>query len=174
MELLEQIGEQQRSLDALIVPVGGGGMLSGCSVATRALSPHTRIFAAEPEKVNDAYRTFESKTRQSNPPGTQSVADGLLTNLGEAAFSIVLDKVEHVFTVTEAQIIHAMQLVWSRMKLCIEPSAGVGVAVALYNPEFHDTVRKHNLTDIGIILCGGNVDITRAIKLFQEYQNNEQ
>lgn len=170
LEALAQTAEEKTPLDCLIVPVGGGGMLSGCSVATKSLSPHVKVFAAEPEAVNDTYRSFKSKSPQKNDPSKPlSVADGLLTNLGEIAFQVVMEHVDDVFVVTEEMIVRAMHLVWGRMKLCIEPSAAVGLAVALYNPEFAKTVKDQNLRRIGIVLCGGNVDFARAVALFQAH-----
>ncbi|KAI9311578.1 tryptophan synthase beta subunit-like PLP-dependent enzyme [Dichotomocladium elegans] len=172
LELVGQVATLGAApLDALIVPVGGGGMLSGSTIATKALSPLTRVFAAEPENVNDAFRSFYGKERLTNAIGARSVADGLLTSIGEIAFSVVLDNVDGVFTVTEEQIIRAMELVWGRMKICIEPSAAVGVAVALYNDKFHRLIKEEKLQRIGIILSGGNVDISQAAKLFASIQH---
>ncbi|KAI9270715.1 tryptophan synthase beta subunit-like PLP-dependent enzyme [Phascolomyces articulosus] len=164
LELLAQ--EQQ--LDALVIPVGGGGMLSGNTIATKALSPQTFVFAAEPLEVNDTYRSYTTKGRVANTVGARSVADGLLTNLGEIAFSVVIKNVDGVFVVTEREIIQAMELIWGRMKLCIEPSAAVGVAVVLYNKEFHARVKKEQIRKIGVILCGGNVDLVTAASLFEQ------
>ncbi|KAI9492912.1 tryptophan synthase beta subunit-like PLP-dependent enzyme [Zychaea mexicana] len=166
---LETVAQEQQ-LDALVVPVGGGGMLSGCSIATKALSPRTRVFAAEPLDVNDTYRSYAAKERVTNTVGARSVADGLLTNLGEIAFSVVMENVDGVFVVTEKEIIQAMQLVWGRMKLCIEPSAAVGLAVVLYNKDFHARVKQDELRRIGIILCGGNVDFANAVALFEKFK----
>ncbi|KAG2219459.1 hypothetical protein INT45_008107 [Circinella minor] len=167
---LEAIAQEQHSFDALIIPVGGGGMLSGNSIATKALSPKTLVFAAEPLEVNDTFQTFTTKERTRNKVGAQSVADGLLTNLGDIAYSVVMKHVDDVFVVTEKEIIQAMQLIWGRMKLCIEPSAAVGLAVVLYNKAFHHRVQKDSIKRIGIILSGGNVDFANAIHLFEKFK----
>ncbi|KAI7859240.1 serine racemase [Circinella umbellata] len=167
---LEAIAQEQRSFDALIIPVGGGGMLSGNSIATKALSPKTLVFAAEPLEVNDAFQTFTTKERTRNKVGAKSVADGLLTNLGDIAYSVVMKNVDDIFVVTEKEIIQAMQLIWGRMKLCIEPSAAVGLAVVLYNKAFHSRVQKDSIKRIGIILSGGNVDFAHAIDLFEKFK----
>lgn len=154
-------------MDAIIIPVGGGGMLTGCTVAAKSLKPDIKVFAAEPELVNDCYRSFKNGEQSTNIQGAQSVADGLLTNLGDLAFKNI-QNVDDVFTVSEQDIIRSMKLVWSRMKLCIEPSAAVGVAVAL-SDMFQQTIKEQGLKRIGIVLCGGNVDIGTAIELFNKY-----
>ncbi|KAI8886073.1 tryptophan synthase beta subunit-like PLP-dependent enzyme, partial [Backusella circina FSU 941] len=166
LELLSQVTE----LDALIIPVGGGGLLTGCTVAARGLNPAIKVFAAEPELVNDCYRSFHEKRRVNNSEnGTLSVADGLLTNLGELALS-QLDNIDDIFTVSEQEIVTAMKLVWERMKLCIEPSAAVALAVALYNKQFQSIAKEQGIKRIGIIFSGGNVDITAAIDLFNRFK----
>ncbi|KAI7881386.1 tryptophan synthase beta subunit-like PLP-dependent enzyme, partial [Lichtheimia hyalospora FSU 10163] len=167
LETIAQVGElvQGASLDAMLIPVGGGGMLSGCAVAAKALSPGTRIYGAEPKAVDDCQRSYKEKKRLANKPGTQSVADALLADLGEIPFAIMSEYVDGIFSVSEEEIVRAMGLVWTRMKICIEPSAAVALAVALYNPEFHQIIRQNNLQRIAIILCGANVDVARAALL---------
>ncbi|KAI9306337.1 pyridoxal-5'-phosphate-dependent protein beta subunit [Cunninghamella echinulata] len=175
LEFLAQISEQGTALDALIIPVGGGGMLSGCAVTAKSIASNILVFGAEPEIVNDTYRSYYSEkgnnknkdewTRQINNVGATSVADGLLTNVGKNTFPIIMQYVDGIYTVTEEQILQAMKLIWNRMKLCIEPSAATGVAVVLYNTEFHQMAKEKQIKKIGIVLCGGNVDIDRAAKL---------
>lgn len=99
-----------------------------------------------------------------------SCADGLLTGLGTNTFQIIIDNVDAIFTVTENQIIKAMQLVWERMKQVIEPSAAVGLAVALYNEDFQ---KLDGITTIGVVLCGGNVQYDRAAQLFAGVTNED-
>jgi threonine dehydratase/serine racemase len=148
LELLEDVPD----LDAVVAPVGGGGLLSGFCVASRGVNPAIRVFGAEPLGADDAAR---SKALGEWVPQTapDSIADGLLTSLGQLTWPIIRDQVEGVYTVTEEQIRAALQLVWERMKLVIEPSAAVGVAVVL-SDEFRALagVRK-----VGVVLCGGNV-----------------
>lgn len=167
LELLSQVED----LDAIVIPVGGGGMLTGCAVAAKSLNPNIKVFAAEPAAVDDCYQSFKTQKRSSNPVTTTSVADGLLTDLGDIAYASIQKYVDDVFTVTEKEIIQATQFVWERLKQCIEPSAGVGVAVTLYNQEFQEKIKEHNLKRIGIILCGGNVDISKVVDLFQKYKD---
>jgi threonine dehydratase/serine racemase len=148
LELLEDVPD----LDAVVAPVGGGGLLSGFCVASRGVNPAIRVFGAEPLGADDAAR---SKALGEWVPQTapNSIADGLLTSLGQLTWPIIRDQVEGVYTVTEEQIRAALRLVWERMKLVIEPSAAVGVAVVL-SDEFRALagVRK-----VGVVLCGGNV-----------------
>ncbi|KAI9339858.1 tryptophan synthase beta subunit-like PLP-dependent enzyme [Pilaira anomala] len=167
LELLSQVND----LDAIIVPVGGGGMLTGCSIAAKSLNPAIKVYAAEPTNVNDCYRSFKNKERLVNTNTSSSVADGLLTNLGDIAYAEIHKHVDDVFIVSEKKIINTMELIWGRMKLCLEPSAVVGVAVALHNKEFQEKIKKDGVKRIGIVLSGGNVDIVNAVQLFQKYKD---
>ena len=137
-------------LDAVLAPVGGGGMIAGISLAVRLVAPGVRVFGAEPVAADDAARSKAAGVRQSQPPPV-TVADGLTTTLGDLTWPVVRDHVEQIFTVTEAEILAAMELVRARMKLVIEPSAAVGVAAVL-RPAFAAAgVRR-----VGVVLCGGN------------------
>lgn len=168
LEFLEQAAELGSALDAVLVPVGGGGMLSGSAITCRSLSPDTRVFGAEPLLANDAQTSLEKGIRQE-PLVPLSCADGLLTALGSNTFQVIVDHVDAIFTVTEEEIIRAMKLVWERMKQVIEPSAAVGLAVALYNQEFRSLP---GLNTIGVVLCGGNVQMSRAMELFASIDNS--
>ncbi|KAJ3116361.1 hypothetical protein HDU96_009824 [Phlyctochytrium bullatum] len=157
--LMLEFIQQTADLDAVIIPVGGGGMLSGCSVAAKSLKPNIRIFAAEPEQAADVATAFQSNPRvqvkqHASPPKT--FADGLLTTTGDLTWPIIRDLVEDVFTVTEEEIAKAMKLVFERMKVVIEPSAAVGVAAVLYSKKFREL---KGISNIGIVLCGGNLDL---------------
>lgn len=165
LELLSQV----EGLDAIIVPVGGGGMLTGCSIAAKALNPNIKVYAAEPEAVNDCYRSFKNKKLVTNDVA-KSVAEGLLTNLGEIAYSEIHNNVDDVFTVSEKEIINAMEIIWGRMKLCTEASSAVGLAVILYNKQFQEVIKRDGVKRIGIVLSGGNVDIVNATHLFQKFK----
>jgi len=152
LELLQDVPD----LTGIISPVGGGGLLSGFTIAGRGIKPDVRIFGAEPLGADDAAR---SKAAGKRLPQTapNSIADGLLTSLGELTWPIIRDRVEAIYTVSEEQIRQAMRLVWERMKLVIEPSAAVGVAVAL-SEEFK---QLDGLPRVGIVLCGGNVSLDK-------------
>ena len=150
MELLDQVSD----LDAIITPVGGGGLLAGTALAVNYVLPETRVIAGEPQGADDAYRSLrEGRIFPSVDP--QTIADGLLTSLGERNFSIIQENVERIITVGESEIVHAMRVVWERMKIIIEPSSAVALAVVLENPELFSEQR------VGIIISGGNVDLDR-------------
>jgi len=152
-----ELFEEHPELDAVIVPLGGGGMISGITLAYRELAPATRVIGAEPALASDA---FESKTRGAivAQKAPLTVADGLRTSLGALTFPVVRDLVSSIVLVDEEPIIAATRLVFERMKLVIEPSAGVSVAVALGQGQ---TPLPREVTRVGVILCGGNVDLDR-------------
>jgi len=150
LELLEEIPD----LDAIICPVGGGGLASGTSLAAHGINPRLQVYAAEPLGADDTYRSCQTGTRQ--PVGTpNTIADGLLTSVGELTWPILRTHIEEVLTVSDDQIVEAMQLLWSRMKQVVEPSGAVPLA-ALLNHLLPSGVNK-----VGVILSGGNVDLNR-------------
>lgn len=150
LELLEDVGE----LDDVIAPVGGGGLLSGTALACAAAANPPTVYAAEPENADDARRSFHAgQLITVDSPDT--IADGLRSSLGPVTFQLIRELVADILTVSEAQIVNAMRLVWERMKLVIEPSAAVPVAAILARP---DTFRGRR---VGVILSGGNVDLDR-------------
>ncbi len=150
LELLESVPD----LDVIIAPVGGGGLLSGTSIAAKGLKPGIRVIAAEPEMADDAYRSMkEGRIIPSVKPKT--IADGLLTSLCTLTFSIVQQNVEQIVTVSEQGIIEAMKFVWERAKIVIEPSAAVAVGV-LWEKKIDLSGLK-----VGVIISGGNVDLNK-------------
>ncbi len=148
--------EDQPDLDAIIAPVGGGGLMSGVCIAARGVKPSIRVFAAEPLGADDAARSMKSGQRQPQGP-TNTIADGLLTALGDLTWPIVRDHVERVVTVTDDEIIAAMRLVFERMKLVIEPSGATSVAAA-HSDEFKSL---DGLKNVGVVISGGNVDLDK-------------
>lgn len=140
------------NLDALIAPVGGGGLLSGSAMVAHSQS--LPMYAAEPELVDDAWASLQSgQIEPARDP--KSICDGLLTSLGDKTFPIIRDHVDAIFKVSEKQVIEAMQLIWQELKLVVEPSSATVLAAILNDPEtFADK-------QVGLILSGGNVDITR-------------
>lgn len=147
-EMIEDAG----SFDLILAPVGGGGLLSGTALSAKALSPGCRVIATEPAGADDAFRSFHAgKIIPSNHPVT--IADGLLTSLGQRNFAIIMDKVDDIVTVSEEKIIEAMRLVWERMKIIIEPSSAVPLGAIL-----EGKVEVAGLKT-GIILSGGNLDL---------------
>ena len=154
-----ELHQDVASLDAVFVPCGGGGLLSGSALATRGLRPGCKVIGVEPELADDATRSFHSGTLHSvhNPP---TIADGARTpSLGEHTFPIVLACVDDMVTVTESQIASAMRLYWSRMKLVVEPTGAVPLAGALAHGQAFKGKR------VGILISGGNVDPAAAGQL---------
>jgi threonine dehydratase len=150
---LEFLG-QCPEMDVILTPVGGGGLLSGTSIAAKGLRPMIRVIAGEPEMADDAYRSIrEGKILPSVKPAT--IADGLLTSLGALTFPVIQKNVERIVTVSEKGIVDSMRFAWERAKILIEPSSAVAIAV-LWE-------KKIDLRDlrIGVILSGGNVDVER-------------
>ncbi len=145
--------QQQDNLDVIVTPVGGGGLLSGTSITAKYFNPDIQVVAAEPEGADDAYRSF--KSGELIPVSTtNTIADGLLASLGELTFKVIQKNVDDIYTVSDKEIIEAMRMIWERMKIIVEPSSAVALAVVLKNKEiFKDK-------NVGIIISGGNVDLT--------------
>ncbi len=150
LELIEDAGP----LDALVAPVGGGGLISGTCLAASGLSPGTKVFAGEPEQADDACRS-KAAGHIVEDDAPQTIADGLKASLKPLTFHFVSNHVSAVLTVSEKEIVDAMRLVWERMKIVIEPSSAVAVAAVLKNRDVFAGQR------VGIILTGGNVDLDR-------------
>lgn len=141
-------------LDVIIAPVGGGGLLSGTSIAAKGLKPGIRVIAGEPEMADDAFRSMQAgRIIPSENPKT--VADGLLTSLGNLTFPIIQQNVEQIVTVSEAGIIAAMKFIWERAKIIIEPSSAVAIGV-LWEKKIDLSGLK-----IGVIISGGNADLAK-------------
>jgi threonine dehydratase len=139
-------------LDIIIAPVGGGGLIAGTILATQTLSPSCKVLGAEPLNVDDAYRSLQSGRIETNS-SSNTIADGLRTNLGDINFPIIQGGLERIIRVEESEIIHAMKWIWERMKLVAEASAAVPLAAVLKEKEYF--VGKK----VGLILSGGNVDV---------------
>jgi len=150
LELFEDSG----GLDAVIGPVGGGGLLSGTAVACRGLAPGLRVFGAEPELAGDAAASLRTGTLQpAMPPKT--VADGLRMPLSELTFSILRREAEGIILVSDEEIVRAMRLLWERAKLVVEPSGAVPLAAVLKES------RRFAGLKVGLILSGGNADLDK-------------
>lgn len=146
--------DQTTGLDAIITPVGGGGLLSGTALTGNYFSDGIKIYAAEPEGADDAYRSLqEDRIIPSENPRT--IADGLLTSLGSRTFPIIKEYVERIILVSDEEIIQAMKYIWERMKIVVEPSACVTLAA------IHKEKSNFEGMKIGVILSGGNVDINK-------------
>lgn len=162
-ELIEEVGE----LDMLLVPCGGGGLLSGCAIAAHTLSPNCQVIGVEPRRADDATRSFHSKTLQTvhNP---DTVADGARTPcLGHYTFPLVLHYVSDMVTVSEIAILRSMLFLWERLKIVVEPTGALAAAALLEGIISVPNAR------IGVIISGGNVDLKQAGKLLAKASAQE-
>lgn len=178
LELEEQAEQMGKKLDAVIAPIGGGGMLSG--ICTALSGTGIRVFGAEPnfEGANDAEMGLKQNKRIESVK-TLTIADGLRTPVGSIPWSVITDKskLQGIYSVTEEQIKAALRLAMERAKLFLEPSAVVGLATVLYNEEFRTMVEKEAGEDgwnIGIILSGGNTTMEAIAKLFAAPKKTEE
>jgi threonine dehydratase len=150
LELMEEV----EGLEAVVAPVGGGGLISGTALAARGMNPGIRVLAGEPAGADDAFRSLaENRIVPSESPRT--IADGLLTSLGPLTFPIIKELVERIILVEEEEIIRATRLIWERMKIVVEPSAAVALAAVLKEGAGLAGGK------VGLILSGGNVDLDR-------------
>ncbi len=146
--------EQTDGVDAVIAPIGGGGMVSGTCLTVSNLAPETAIYAAEPEQADDAYRSFKAGHIIADD-APKTVADGLLVPLKENTWHFVSNYVTDIFTASEQEIIDAMKLTWKYLRVVMEPSSAVPLATIIKNP---DTFRGKR---VGVIITGGNVDLDK-------------
>jgi len=149
-ELVEDVD----NLDAVVAPIGGGGMISGSCLTLSNIAPRTKIYAAEPKNADDAYRSFKAGYIIADD-APQTVADGLKVPLKELTWRFVSNHVTDILLATEEEIVDAMKLIWKRMKIIVEPSSSVPLATILKNP---DTFRGKR---VGVIVTGGNVDLDK-------------
>ena len=150
LELIDQV----KDLDCVVAPIGGGGMISGTCLTLSHLAPSIEIFAAEPKQADDAYRSFKAgHIIADDAPVT--VADGLKVPLKNLTWHFVSNHVTDILTASEQEIIDAMKLTWQRMKMVIEPSCAVPLAVILKNPDLFRGKK------VGVIITGGNVDLDK-------------
>lgn len=146
--------EQTDGLDAVVAPIGGGGMVSGTCLTLSTLAPETAIIAAEPEQADDAYRSFKAGHIIADD-APKTIADGLLVPLKELTWHFVSNHVSEIYTASEQEIIDAMKLTWKHLRIVMEPSSAVPLATILKNPDAFKGKR------VGLIITGGNVDLDR-------------
>ncbi|MBD3211989.1 MAG: pyridoxal-phosphate dependent enzyme [Candidatus Lokiarchaeota archaeon] len=154
-ELLNQV----EGLEMIFAPIGGGGLMSGTSIASKGFDPGIHVIGVEPENVDDAYRSLQTGMIQKNET-INSIADGLLTNLSERTFSIIQKNVNQIITISEQQILDAMRFIWERMKLVVEPSGACSLGGIMAN-KIHVNGKR-----IGVMISGGNVDLS---DFFEKY-----
>lgn len=150
LELLQD----HKDLDLVVTPVGGGGLIAGTGLAVHFASGKCKTIGAEPFEVDDAYRSLKSGKIESNK-STNSIADGLKTQLGDKNFPLIQNFVSEIIRVQEHEIIASMKLIWERMKIIVEPSSSVALAAVLREKE------KFRGKKVGIIISGGNVDLKK-------------
>eukprot|EP01023_Acetabularia_acetabulum_P031947 TRINITY_DN2988_c0_g1_i9.p1 TRINITY_DN2988_c0_g1~~TRINITY_DN2988_c0_g1_i9.p1 ORF type:complete len:344 (-),score=55.43 TRINITY_DN2988_c0_g1_i9:167-1198(-) len=163
-----EVMEQVRDADAVVVPVSGGGMISGVALAVKGINPHVKIIAAEPCGKNNQPDVWNCKQngKLSIYDKPQTIADGLRGRLGDLTWPVVRDLVDAVIVVSEEEIVNAMKICYQHLKVVVEPSGAVGLAACLQkNPVFKD------LNNICVILCGGNIDLDKA-GLWQQWQKS--
>ena len=160
-ELLHDV----ENLDVILAPVGGGGLLSGTALSTAYLSPSTRVIACEPAGADDAFRSFKKgEIVPSVKPNT--IADGLLTSLGELTFPIIQEYVDDIVTVSEQGIVQATRMIMERMKCVVEPSAAVTLAAVLEG-KIDVTGKK-----VGLVLSGGNIELEKFLLQAESIEAN--
>jgi threonine dehydratase len=147
-----ELFKEHPDLDYICCPIGGGGLIAGTALAAMYCSDHCQTIGGEPFEADDAYRSLISGKIETNV-STNTIADGLRTQLGSHNFPIIKEHVKQIIRVTETEIVEAMQLIWERMKIIIEPSSAVAFATILKEK---DTFKGKN---IGVIISGGNVDV---------------
>ncbi len=146
--------EQTDGLDMVVAPIGGGGMISGTCLTLSTLAPETKVIAAEPEQADDAYRSFKAGHIIADD-APKTIADGLLVPLKELTWHFVSNHVSEIYTASEQEIIDAMKLSWKHLRIVIEPSCAVPLAVILKNPDAFAGKR------VGVVITGGNVDLDK-------------
>jgi threonine dehydratase len=150
----KELIEQTEDLDAIICPVGGGGLAAGTALVASYVDPSIDFYLGEPKELDDTYQSLKAGKIIPNKTAN-SIADGLRTTVGQKNFDILKEHVKDIFTVSEEEIIEAMKLIWERMKIVIEPSCAVPFAAILKNPEVFAGKK------VGVILTGGNVDLSK-------------
>ena len=149
--VVSELIQDHADLDYILCPIGGGGLLAGSALACNAYSNKCEIIGVEPLNVNDAYKSLKSKKIEYNL-NTDTIADGLRTNLGDINFPIILEHIKSIICVSEDEIINAMKLIYNKLNILIEPSSAVAFAGVLKEKE------KFKRKKVGVILSGGNVD----------------
>ena len=148
----KELLEYNDSIEHVLVPIGGGGLIAGSALAAKYFGKNCTVIGAEPFEVDDAYRSLKSGRIETND-STNTIADGLKTQLGDKNFPIIKNEVESIIRITEKEIIESMKIIWERLKIICEPSCSLPLAAVLKNKE---TFRNKK---VGIIISGGNVDL---------------
>ncbi|MBD3253735.1 MAG: pyridoxal-phosphate dependent enzyme [Candidatus Lokiarchaeota archaeon] len=156
-ELLNEI----KDLEMILAPVGGGGLLSGTSIAAKGFNSKIKVYGVEPENVDDAYRSYKSGEVETNET-INSISDGLLTNLSERTLNYIRKHVDDIILVSEQEILDSMKFLWERMKLVVEPSGATSLAGVMFGDKNIKNKR------IGVIISGGNVDLNQFFETYSQ------
>ena len=148
LEILEQVPE----FDSVVVPIGGGGLISGISIALKELKPDAKVIGCEPESVDDTFQMYKANKR-IEMAHRESVADGLMAIVGQLTLHIIQENVSDIVLATEQEIIDTTRLVWERMKIVIEPSCALALASVIKNKE------QFVGQKVVLVITGGNVDL---------------
>ena len=148
----KEVFEEFNDLDFLVTPIGGGGLMSGSLISRNTLNPKCKVFGVEPEEVDDAYRSLNSGRIEINLT-TNTICDGLLTNLGELTFEIIKNNIDGILLVNDFEVRKAQTLIIQRMKIVVEPSSATVFAAVIKNKEIFKNKK------VGLIITGGNIDI---------------
>lgn len=149
----KELLEKHNDLNCIISPIGGGGLISGIILSSISFGNNCSVIGSEPFNVDDAYKSLQEGYIVKNNLGSDTIADGLKTNLGDITFNIIKENVKEIIRVTEEEIIDSMKLIWERMKIIVEPSSAVTLASVLKYKE------KFKNKKVGLIISGGNVDL---------------
>jgi len=163
IELVEQLNALKFKPDAVLVPVGGGGMIAGMAMFLKNFDRNIKVIALEPEMANDCALSKKAGKLIPNAVYPKTVADGVRTSLGENSWPIIRDFVDDVFEISDAEIIEGWRLGMERLKVLLEPTAGLGVA-AVTSERFRQ--KYPELKNVAVVLCGGNVDIKKISSFF--------
>ena len=150
----KELIEDTDGLDFVVAPIGGGGMISGTCLTLSTLAPETKVIAAEPEQADDAYRSFKAGHIIADD-APKTIADGLLVPLKDLTWHFVKNHVSYMFTASDPEIIDAMKLTWKHLRVVMEPSSAVPLAIILKNKDHFKGKR------VGVIITGGNVDLDK-------------
>lgn len=148
----KELLNEYSNLEYVLTPVGGGGLIAGSALAAKYFGNNCKVIGAEPFEADDAYRSLKSGKIETNKT-TNTIADGLKTQLGDKNFPIILNEVHSIIRITESEIIESMRIIWERLKIICEPSCSLPLAAVLKNKEFFKDKK------VGIIISGGNVDL---------------
>ena len=148
----KELLEYNDSIEHVLVPIGGGGLIAGSALAAKYFGKNCTVIGAEPFEVDDAYRSLKSGRIETND-STNTIADGLKTQLGDKNFPIIKNEIKSIIRITEEEIIESMKIIWERLKIICEPSCSLPLAAVLKNKETFKNKK------VGIIISGGNVDL---------------